>query len=134
MTPNKFKHLTTKGRITSTVIILTVWRVPTAAPTSYSEPIRLMPLIPSGAALRIVVITSIFSNLLLLKPIVNPVITRVKVIKIAGFHKLWISTRDSLVNEVPINVPIPTSKIVLVPIGHSVKSDLPLMLNMLVPI
>ena len=49
---------------------------------------RLMPLIPPGAAPRIVVITSILSNLLVHKPIANPVIIKVKVSKIAGFHKL----------------------------------------------
>ena len=53
ITPNKFKHLTTKGRIRSTVINLTACRVATAAPTPYSEPTRLMPLIPPGAAPRI---------------------------------------------------------------------------------
>ena len=46
-----------------------------------------MPLIPPGAAPRIVVITSILSNRLVHNPIANPVITKVKVIKIAGFHK-----------------------------------------------
>jgi len=64
----------------------------------------------------------------------NPVITKVKVIKIAGLHKLWRSTIESLVKDVPITVPIPISKIVLVPIGHSAISTLPLMLNMLAPI
>ena len=88
MTPNIFKHFTIKGRIKSTVINLTACRVATAAPTPYSDPTRLMQLIPPGAAPRIVVITSIFSNLLVHKPIANPVITKVKVIKIAGFHKL----------------------------------------------
>ena len=38
-----------------------------------------------------------------------------------------------MVNDVPITVPIPISKIVLVPIGHSAISTLPLMLNMLAP-
>ena len=70
------------------MISLTACRVATAAPTPYSEPTRLMPLIPPGAAPRIVVITSILSNLLVHKPIANPVITKVKVIKIAGLHKL----------------------------------------------
>ena len=49
---------------------------------------EVLALIPPGAAPRIVVITSILSNLLVHNPIVSPVITRVKVIKIAGFHKL----------------------------------------------
>ena len=84
--PNKFKHFTTKGRIRSTVINLTACRVATAAPTPYSDPTRLIPLIPPGAAL-IVVITSILSNLLVHNPIANPVITKVKVIKMAGLHK-----------------------------------------------
>ena len=88
ITPNKFKHLTTKGRIRSTVISRTAWRVATAAPTPYSDPTRLMPLMPPGAAPRIVVITSILSNLLVHNPIANPVIIKVKVIKMAGFHKL----------------------------------------------
>ena len=88
ITPNKFKHLTIKGRIRSTVINLTACKVATAAPTPYSEPTRLIPLIPPGAAPRIVVITSIFSNLLVHKPIANPVKTKVKVIRIAGLHKL----------------------------------------------
>ena len=39
-----------------------------------------------------------------------------------------------MVNDVPITVPIPISKIVLVPIGHSATSTLPLMLSMLAPI
>ena len=85
--PNKFKHFTTKGRIRSTVINRTACKVATAAPTPYSDPTRLMPLIPPGAAPRIVVITSIFSNLLVHNPIANPVITKVKVIKMAGLHK-----------------------------------------------
>ena len=52
----------------------------------------------------------------------------------AGLHKLWRSTNESLVNDVPITVPIAISKIVLVPIGHSAMSTLPLMLSMLAPI
>ena len=88
ITPNMFKNFTTKGSIKSTVINLTACRVATAAPTPYSDPTRLIPLIPPGAAPRIVVITSICSNLLVHNPIANPVITRVKVIKIAGLHKL----------------------------------------------
>ena len=87
MTPKKFKHFTIKGSIRSTVINLTACRVATAAPTPYSDPTRLMSLIPPGAAPRIVVITSIFSILLVHNPIANPVITKVKVIKIAGLHK-----------------------------------------------
>ena len=86
--PNKFKHFTIKGRINSTVINLTACRVATAAPTPYSDPTKLMPLMPPGAAPRIVVITSMFNNLLVHNPIAKPVITRVKVIKMAGFHKL----------------------------------------------
>ena len=88
MTPKKFKHFTIKGSIRSTVINLTACRVATAAPTPYSDPTRLMPLMPPGAAPRIVVITSILSNLLVHKPIANPVITKVKVIRIAGLHRL----------------------------------------------
>ena len=83
-----FKHFTTKGRIKSTVISLTACSVATAAPTPYSDPTKLIPLIPPGAAPRIVVMISILSNLLVHKPIANPVITKVKVIKIAGLHKL----------------------------------------------
>ena len=86
--PNKLRHFTTKGSIKSTVIKRTACRVATAAPTPYSDPTRLMPLIPPGAAPRIVVITSIFSNLLVHNPIANPVTTKVKVIKMAGLHKL----------------------------------------------
>ena len=134
ITPNKFKHFTTKGRIRSTVINRTACRVATAAPTPYSEPTRLMPLIPPGAAPRIVVITSMLSNLLVHSPIASPVITKVKVIKIAGLHKLCRSMKESLVKDVPITVPIPISNIVLVPIGHSAMSTLPLMLSMLEPI
>ena len=132
--PNIFKHFTTNGRIKSTVINLTACRVATAAPTPYSDPTRLMPLIPPGAAPRIVVITSIFSNLLVHNPIANPVITKVKVIRIAGLHKLCRSTNESLVKDVPITVPIPISNIVLVPIGQSAISTLPLILRMLEPI
>ena len=86
--PNKFRHFTTKGSISSTVINRTACRVATAAPTPYSEPTRLMPLMPPGAAPRIVVIISIFSNLLVHNPIAKPVITKVNVIKMAGFHKI----------------------------------------------
>ena len=117
-----------------TVINLTAWRVATAVPTPYSEPTRLIPLMPLGAAQRIVVIISILSNLLVHNPIANPAIIKVKVIKMAVLHKLWRSTNYSLVNDVPITVPIPISKIVLVPIGHSAKSTLPLILSMLDPI
>ena len=83
-----FKHFTIRGRIKSTVINLTACRVATAAPTPYSDPTRLMPLIPPGAAPRMVVITSILSNLLVHNQMANHVITKVKVIKIAGLHKL----------------------------------------------
>ena len=38
-----------------------------------------------------------------------------------------------MVNDVPITVPIPISNIVLVPIGHSATSNLPLMLSKLAP-
>ena len=128
------RHFTTKGRIRRTVINLTACRVATAAPTPYSDPTRLIPLIPPGAAPRIVFITFILSNLLFHNPIANPVITKVMAINIAGLHKLWRSTNESLVNDVPITVPIPISKFVLVPIGHSAISTLPLMLIMLAPI
>ena len=86
--PNKFRHFTTKGSISNTVINLTACKVATAAPTPYSEPTRLMPLMPPGAAPRIVVITSIFSILLVHNPTAKPVITKVNVIKIAGLHKI----------------------------------------------
>ena len=82
-----FKHFTTKGRIRSTVINLTACRVATAAPTPYSEPSRLIAL-PTGAAPRIVVITSILGNQLVHNIIANPVIIKVKVIKIAGHLKV----------------------------------------------
>ena len=52
----------------------------------------------------------------------------------AGFYKFWISTNEFFVNDVPMTVPIPISKIVLVPIGHSAMLTLPLMLSMLAPI
>ena len=86
--PNKFKNFTIKGRIRSTVINRTACKVATAAPTPYSDPTKLIPLIPPGAAPRMVVIKSIFSNLLVHNPIAKPVITKVKVIKMAGLHKL----------------------------------------------
>ena len=131
ITPNILKHFTIKGRIRGTLIILIACRVAIAAPTSYSNPIRLIPLIPPGAAPRIVVITSILSNLLIHNPIANSVITKVKVNKIAGLHKVWRSINESLVNYVPVTVPMLISKIVLVPIGHSAILTLPLMLSML---
>ncbi len=71
-----------------TLINLTACRVSTAAPTPYSDPTRLIRLIPPGAAPRIVVITSILSNRLVHNLITNPLAIRVKVIKIAGLHKL----------------------------------------------
>ena len=87
ITPIIFKNFTTKGRIKSTVINLTACKVATAGPTPYSDPTRLIPLIPPGAAPRIVVMISILSNLLVHNPIANPVITKVKVINMAGLHK-----------------------------------------------
>tara|TARA_B100000886_G_scaffold327545_1_gene275096 strand:+ start:416 stop:709 length:294 start_codon:yes stop_codon:yes gene_type:complete len=66
--------------------------------------------------------------------IANPVIIRVKVIKIAGLHWVCRSTKESLVNDVPITVPTPISSIVFVPIGHSAISTFPLMLSILEPI
>ena len=80
--------MTTNGSIKSTVINLTAWRVATAAPKPYSEPTRVIPLIPPRAAPRIVVIISTLSNLLVHNPIAIPVITNVNVIKMAGFHKV----------------------------------------------
>ena len=118
MTPKRFSIFTTKGRIKRTVINLTAWRVATAGPTPYSEPTRLMPLIPPGAAPSIVVIISTLSILLVHKPTASPVNTRVKVIRIAGLHKVCNSTREFLVRLVPITVPIPISNNVLVPFGH----------------
>ena len=41
---------------------------------------------------------------------------------------------ESLVKHLPMTVPIPISYIVLVQIGHSAKSNLPLILSMLAPI
>ena len=61
-------------------------------------------------------------------------IIKVKVIKIAGLHKFWSSVNKPLVKVVPITVPIPIFNIVLVLIGHSVISTLPLMLVMHAPI
>ena len=63
-------------------------RLVTEDPTPYFDPTRLIPLIPTGAAPKIVVITSILSNLLVHNLIANPLITKVKVIKIAGLHKV----------------------------------------------
>ena len=134
MIPNKFSIFTINGNIKSIVINLTACRVATAGPTPYSDPTKLIPLIPPGAAPRIVVIISTFSNLLVHKPIANPVITNVNVIKIAGFHKVCNSAKESLVKLVPITVPIPISNIVLVPFGHVAGSILPLMLTILAPI
>ena len=93
-----------------------------------------MPLMPPGAAPRIVVIISTLSNLLVHSPIAKPVMTNVKVIKIAGFHKVCNSTKESFVKLVPITVPIPISKRVLVPFGQIAGSVLPLMLKRLAPI
>ena len=86
--PNKFKNFTIKGRIRSKVINRTACKVATAAPTPYSDPTKLIPLIPLGATPRIVVIKSIFINLLDHSSIAKPVLTKVKVIKMAGIHKL----------------------------------------------
>ena len=102
--------------------------------TTYSESTKLIPLIPLGVSPRIVVIKSIFSNLLVHIPSANPVITNVKVIKIAALYKVYKSTIDSLVKLVPIIVPSPNSNKVLVPFGHSLTAILPLMLSMLAPI
>ena len=99
------------------------------APNPYSEPTKLIPLITSGAAPRFVVIKSTFSILLVYKPIDRPVMTNVKVIKIAGFNKDCNSAKESLARLVPITVQIAISNNVLVPIGHSVVLILPLMFN-----
>ena len=64
----------------------------------------------------------------------NPVITKVKVIKIAGLHKFWSSVNVSFVKDLPITLPIPIFNIVFVPISHSPIPTLLLMLNMLEPI
>ena len=64
----------------------------------------------------------------------NPVITKVKVIKIAGLYKFWSSFNESFLKYVPITLPIPIFNIVLVPIGYSPIPILPIMLNMLEPI
>ena len=116
--PKRFSIFTIKGRIKRTVINLTACKVATAGPTPYSEPTRLIPLIPPGAAPSIVVMISTFNSLLVHKPIAKPVNTRVKVIKMAGFHKVWSSTKEFLVRLVPITVPMPISNMVLVPVGH----------------
>ena len=100
----------------------------------YFVPTKLIPLIPPGAAPRIVVIISTLSNLLVHKPIAKPVIISVNVIKIAGFHKVCNSTNESLVKLVPITVPMPISNIVLVPFGHAAGSTFPLMPKILAPI
>ena len=134
MIPNRLSIFTIKGNSKSTVINLTACRVATAGPTPYSEPTRLIPLIPPGAAPRSDVIISIFNNLLVHNPIAKPVITKVNVIKIAGFHKVCNSTNEYFVKLVPITVPIPISNIVLVPFGHVAASIFPLMLIILAPI
>ena len=134
ISPNKLKHLTIKGRIRNILINLTACKVATAAPTPYSDPTRLIPQMPPGVAPRIFVITFILNNLFVHNPIVNPVITKAKVIKMAGLHKLWRITNDSLVNVVPIIVRILIFNIFLVPIGHSAISNFPLLLIMLAPI
>ena len=103
--PNKFNNFTTRGRMRRTVINLTACRVATAGPTPYSEPTRLMPLIPPGAAPSIVVIMSTPRILLVHKPITSPVKTKVNVIKIAGFHKVCNSTKEFFVRLVPIKAP-----------------------------
>ncbi len=134
MIPSRLSIFTIKGNIKSTVINLTAWRVATAAPTPYSEPTRLIPLIPPGAAPSSDVIISIFNNLLVHNPIAKPVITKVNVIKIAGSHKVFNSTHEYFVKLVPITVPIPISNIVLVPFSHVVASIFSLMLKILAPI
>ena len=134
MIPNKFSIFTINGNIKSIVINLTACRVATAGPTPYSEPTRLIPLIPPGAAPRIVVIMSTFNNLLVHKPMAKPVKTSVKVIRIAGFHKVCNSTKEFFVRLVPITVPIPISNKVLVPAGHVAVSIFPLILKILAPI
>ena len=64
----------------------------------------------------------------------QPVITKVKVFKIAGLHKFWSSFNESFLKHVPITLPNPNFNIFLVPIGYSPIPILPLMLNMLEPI
>ena len=104
---------------------LTVCKAVTAGPTSYSEPIELIPLIPPGAAPRIVVIISTLSNLLVHKLMASPVIISVNVIEIAGFHKDCNSTNEPLVKLVPM----PIFNIVLVSFGYEAESTFSLMLK-----
>ena len=70
------------------MINLKIFSFATAVPFPYSQLTRLMPLIPLYLAPRIVVIKFIFSDLLVHNLIANHVITKVKVIRIAGLHKL----------------------------------------------
>ena len=114
------------------MISLTAWRVATAGPTPYSEQTKFIPLISPRAAPRIVVIISTSSNLLVHKPIAKLVITNV--IKIAGFQKVYNSTKEFFVKFVPLTVLIPIFNIVLVPFGHVADSISPLMLKILAPI
>ena len=133
ITPIKLRDFTTNGSIKSTVISLTACNVATAAPTPYSDPTKLIPLIPPGAAPRIVVMISTPSKRLVQSPIARPVITNVKVINIAGFHNICSSFKESFVKDVPITVPIPISNIVLVPTGQFATSIFPLRLKILAP-
>ena len=76
---------------TSTLPLMLSMLAPIKAPARGAAGIPVFrakaPKIPPGAAPRIVVMISILSNLLVHNPIANPVITKVKVINMAGFHK-----------------------------------------------
>ena len=86
MISNEASNLTTEGSKKRIVISLTACIAATAAPTPNSAPTRLIPSVPPGAAPKRAITGSTPRSLLLIKPTINPVNTRLIVINKAGFQ------------------------------------------------
>ena len=124
--PSKFKRA---GINNKTVINLTACKAATEAPTPYSDPTRLIPIVPPGAEPNTAIAVSIPKNLLIRNAIKSPVINKENVIINAGFHKFCNSLKVSWLIPVPITVPIPIPSAVFVPNGQTAASIRPLALK-----
>ena len=90
--PIKFKIA---GISSKTVISLTACKAATAAPTPYSAPTKLIPIVPPGAEPKIAIIGSTPRILLMIKATIIPVIKRLIVIINAGFQRIFNSPKVS---------------------------------------
>ena len=87
--------LRTAGIRSKTVISLTACKAATAAPTPYSAPTKLIPIVPPGAEPKIATIGSTPRILLISKATKIPVTNRLKVIINAGFQRIFNSPNVS---------------------------------------